>query len=97
MRPGTYPPQDFPAHVHAAIKGPNGINEYYIDDFIFDDERLLAADYCDRNIVPGMNIPGYPARTRDGVDARWRRQRQRPACRNMDCPTVSRPVRMTVP
>ncbi|MBC8107137.1 MAG: hypothetical protein H7Z14_11150 [Anaerolineae bacterium] len=41
VRPGTYPSNDEPAHVHATIKEP-GRDEYYIDDFVFDDDTLLT-------------------------------------------------------
>jgi len=40
IRPGAYPSREFPAHVHATIKEP-GVPEYYIDDFVFDDDPLL--------------------------------------------------------
>lgn len=45
VRPGIYPTGDFPAHVHLTIKEPNAIKEYYIDDFVFDDDRLLTGEY----------------------------------------------------
>lgn len=48
VRPGTYPSRDFPAHVHVTVKEPNTINEYYIDDFVFDDDRLLTSAYRQR-------------------------------------------------
>jgi len=41
IRPGVYPTNDEPAHVHITVKEPNDINEYYIDDFVFDDDKLL--------------------------------------------------------
>jgi protocatechuate 3,4-dioxygenase, beta subunit len=82
VRPGTYPTRDEPAHIHATIKEPNEINEYYIDDFVFDDDLLLTSEKrrkmekrCgsgilslaqkeglltgERNIILGLNIPGY--------------------------------------
>lgn len=40
-RPGVYPTRDEPAHIHVTIKEPNDINEYYIDDFVFDDDEIL--------------------------------------------------------
>lgn len=43
VRPGTYPTRDAPAHMHVTIKEPNDINEYYIDDFVFDDDPLLTS------------------------------------------------------
>jgi len=42
-KPGTYPTHDEPAHIHATIKEPNEINEYYIDDFVFEDDILLSS------------------------------------------------------
>lgn len=43
VRPGAYPTNDEPAHVHITVKEPNDLNEYYIDDFVFDDDKLLTA------------------------------------------------------
>ncbi len=43
VKPGSYPTHDEPAHVHVTIKEPNDINEYYIDDFVFDDDAFLTA------------------------------------------------------
>lgn len=42
FRPGVYPTMDEPAHIHVTIKEP-GRTEYYIDDFVFDDDPLLTA------------------------------------------------------
>lgn len=42
VRPGSYPTWDEPEHVHVTVKEPNDINEYYIDDFVFDDDELLT-------------------------------------------------------
>lgn len=43
VRPGTYPTNDEPAHIHITVKEPNDIKEYYIDDFVFDDDKLLTS------------------------------------------------------
>lgn len=43
VRPGTYPTNDEPAHIHITVKEPNEIKEYYIDDFVFDDDKLLTS------------------------------------------------------
>jgi protocatechuate 3,4-dioxygenase, beta subunit len=43
VRPGAYPNKDDPAHIHLTIKEPNKIKEYYIDDFVFDDDKLLTS------------------------------------------------------
>ena len=43
IRPAAYPTRDNPAHVHPVIKEPDK-NEYYIDEFLFDDDPILTAD-----------------------------------------------------
>ncbi|GAB3924968.1 intradiol ring-cleavage dioxygenase [Larkinella terrae] len=43
LRPAPYPGHSDPAHIHVTIKEP-GLNEYYIDEFVFDDDPLLTAD-----------------------------------------------------
>lgn len=42
VRPGPYPNTDFEAHIHPSIKEPNIDKEYYIDEFVFDDDKLLT-------------------------------------------------------
>jgi protocatechuate 3,4-dioxygenase beta subunit len=39
--PAPYPERNNPAHIHPVIKEP-GINEYYIDEFLFDNDPLLT-------------------------------------------------------
>ncbi len=34
--------ESIPAHIHTSIKEPNIDNEYYIDEFVFDDDKLLT-------------------------------------------------------
>ncbi|WP_160716423.1 intradiol ring-cleavage dioxygenase [Chitinophaga solisilvae] len=41
IRPQPYPGEDMPAHIHLSVKEP-GINEYYVDEFVFDDDPLLT-------------------------------------------------------
>lgn len=83
VRPGSYPGSDELAHIHITVKEPNDIKEYYIDEFVFDDDKFLTSakrvkmeNRCgsgilrlvkkgdlqigERNIVLGLNIPGYP-------------------------------------
>lgn len=43
LRPLAYPDGTEPAHIHVVIKEP-GLNEYYIDDFVFEDDPLLTAE-----------------------------------------------------
>ncbi|MBK6538507.1 MAG: intradiol ring-cleavage dioxygenase [Ignavibacteria bacterium] len=44
VRPAPYPNGNIPAHIHTSIKEPNIDNEYYIDEFVFDDDRLLTSE-----------------------------------------------------
>jgi protocatechuate 3,4-dioxygenase beta subunit len=44
VRPAPYPNEDMPAHIHPSIKEPNIDKEYYIDEFVFDDDKLLTGD-----------------------------------------------------
>jgi len=41
LKPIAYPGRNIPAHIHVAIKEP-GTNEYWIDDYVFDDDPLLT-------------------------------------------------------
>lgn len=43
MRPAAYPGGTDPAHIHIIVKEP-GLNEYYIDDFLFSDDPLLTEE-----------------------------------------------------
>jgi len=47
IRPVAYPGRDIPAHIHATVLEP-GRNEYYLDDYVFSDDPLLASDYATR-------------------------------------------------
>lgn len=47
IRPAPYPERDTPAHVHAVVQEP-GLNEYYIDNYVFDDDPLLATSLRQR-------------------------------------------------
>jgi len=42
VRPAPYPNTDFEAHIHPTIKEPEIDKEYYIDEFVFDDDTLLT-------------------------------------------------------
>jgi protocatechuate 3,4-dioxygenase, beta subunit len=41
LRPGSYPNSRNPAHIHITIKEP-GKQEYWIDEFLFDDDPFLT-------------------------------------------------------
>jgi protocatechuate 3,4-dioxygenase beta subunit len=42
IRPAPYPNDRLPAHIHVLVKEPNIANEYYIEEFVFDDDQLLT-------------------------------------------------------
>jgi protocatechuate 3,4-dioxygenase, beta subunit len=44
VKPAPYPNDNIPAHIHTSIKEPNIENEYYIDEFVFDDDKLLTSE-----------------------------------------------------
>jgi protocatechuate 3,4-dioxygenase beta subunit len=45
IRPARYPSNDIPAHIHPAIKEPNGIASYYLNDYVFSDDNLVNDKY----------------------------------------------------
>lgn len=79
--PASYPDGKNPKHIHPTIKEP-GFNEYWIDEFLFEDDPFLQYEdhnrlprggngvlktemrdgmlRATRNIILGMNVPGYP-------------------------------------
>jgi protocatechuate 3,4-dioxygenase, beta subunit len=48
VRPGVYPNRDEPAHIHFTIKDPFANMAYYIDDLVFDDDKLLTTQKKNR-------------------------------------------------
>lgn len=44
MRPAPYPDRSEPAHIHITVKEP-GLREYYLDEYLFDDDPLLTKNY----------------------------------------------------
>jgi len=42
-RPAAYPNNKIPAHIHPIIKEP-GLTDYYIDEYLFDDDPFLTAE-----------------------------------------------------
>jgi protocatechuate 3,4-dioxygenase beta subunit len=43
IKPAPYPSRDNPAHIHPIVKEPDK-NEYYIDEYLFDDDPLLTQE-----------------------------------------------------
>lgn len=47
FRPVVYPDGDEPEHVHITVKEPDK-NEYYLDDYLFDDDPILTQSKRDK-------------------------------------------------
>jgi protocatechuate 3,4-dioxygenase beta subunit len=43
LKPAPYPKRTAPAHIHAIVKEPD-LNEYWIDEYLFDDDPLLTKE-----------------------------------------------------
>lgn len=43
FKPKAYPDKSEPAHIHLTVKEPDK-NEYYLDDYVFDDDPILTGD-----------------------------------------------------
>jgi len=48
IKPGSYPRSRNPAHIHAYISGP-GYPEYWIDEYLFDDDPFVTDDVKQRS------------------------------------------------
>lgn len=44
IRPGKYPSNESPAHIHWSIRTPDG-NMQYLNDFVFSDDNLVNEEY----------------------------------------------------
>jgi protocatechuate 3,4-dioxygenase beta subunit len=54
LKPAPYPGHSDPAHIHITVKEPDKA-EYWIDDFMFDDDPLLTAEKRHRQQARGGN------------------------------------------
>ena len=54
LRPAAYPGLRDPAHIHVTIKEPDK-NEYWIDEYLFDDDPLLTKEIRSKNEERGGN------------------------------------------
>ena len=45
IRPASYPNTSIQAHIHVSVKEPDISIPYWIDEWVFDDDPLLAANY----------------------------------------------------
>jgi len=63
--PASYPNSNNPKHIHPTIKEP-GISEYWIDEFVFDDDPLLPpAERTKANPVGGNGV--LKTKMKDGM------------------------------
>jgi protocatechuate 3,4-dioxygenase beta subunit len=54
LKPAPYPGRNAPAHIHIIIKEPDK-NEYWIDEYLFNDDPLLTAEEKERQEKRGGN------------------------------------------
>ena len=52
LKPAAYPGRRDPAHIHPIVKEPDK-TEYWIDEYLFDDDPLLTADQRKRQVQVG--------------------------------------------
>ncbi len=71
IRPARYPNTTFAAHIHPTIKEP-GIQAYYIDEYVFDDDPYVKGDYDKKQDLRGGS--GVVKLTKD-ANGVWRGRR----------------------
>lgn len=55
LRPAHYPGRQAPQHIHVTVKEPDK-NEYYIDEYVFDDDPVLPDEERNRKHRAGSGI-----------------------------------------
>ena len=65
IRPMHYPNETFAAHVHIILKEPD-YNEYYLDEWVFDDDKFLTTAVRNRYEKRGGNGIMH-AEKKDGI------------------------------
>lgn len=53
IKPGRYPSNEFPAHIHPILKLPDDSKPFYINDFVFKDDSLVNENYISSLQYPG--------------------------------------------
>lgn len=66
LKPAAYPNASIPAHIHPIVKEP-GLSEYYIDEYLFDDDPLLTSEERTRAENRGGNGIIKLAKDADGL------------------------------
>jgi protocatechuate 3,4-dioxygenase beta subunit len=54
LRPAAYPNSNIPQHIHVTVKEPHK-NEYYIDEYLFDDDPFLTPSERKKQEIRGGN------------------------------------------
>lgn len=67
IKPGRYPSNDFPAHIHPVIKIPGEAKPFYINDFVFKDDSLVNEKYISSLQYPGGTGVVELKRSADGI------------------------------
>jgi protocatechuate 3,4-dioxygenase beta subunit len=71
IRPAPYPQREIEAHIHAIVKEP-GKTEYWVDEYVFDDDPLLTKKK--RSLREDRGASGIVAASRDREGV-WRARR----------------------
>lgn len=66
LKPEPYPGRNAPAHIHATVKEPD-VNEYWIDEYLFDDDPILTPAERSHQKKRGGNGILKTSRTKDGT------------------------------
>jgi protocatechuate 3,4-dioxygenase beta subunit len=66
LRPGAYPGRQNPEHIHPTIKEP-GVKEYWIDEYLFDDDPILTTKERARQEGRGGKGIIKPTKDRNGM------------------------------
>jgi protocatechuate 3,4-dioxygenase beta subunit len=56
IKPASYPSSTNPAHIHAYVSGP-GYPEYWIDEFLFEDDRFVSDEQKRKAFAQGSFSP----------------------------------------
>ncbi|HMQ68308.1 MAG TPA: hypothetical protein PKA90_04900 [Ignavibacteria bacterium] len=67
VRPGRYPSNEYPAHIHPVLKIPGEEKPFYINDFVFKDDSLVDEKYLSSLQYPGGKGVVELKRSADGI------------------------------
>lgn len=67
VKPGRYPSNEYPAHIHPVIKIPGEGKPFYINDFVFKDDSLVDEKYISSLQYPGGTGVVELKKSADGI------------------------------